>query len=76
MSVMGKWPAAAVLIAGCLGAARADGLKAIHPGFTSTDIQPEGRELLVGSLDFFSDGRMAVCTWGNPGEVWILQDPD
>lgn len=73
-----KYPAMALgaaLLAAGPGTARADGLNQIHPGFEMADLQPAGRKLLIGGLDFFSDGRMAACTWGNPGEVWILKDP-
>src|SRR4051812_47394531 len=73
-SGMGLPAAALTAVLGCLAAlpASADGLIQIHPGYDMMDIQPLGKEFLVGGLDFFSDGRMAVCTWGNPGEVWVV----
>ena len=52
-----------------------NGLTALHPGYTITDLQPSGRRFFVGGLDTFSDGRLAVCSWGNPGDVWILGSP-
>jgi hypothetical protein len=57
------------------GSAFADGMTAVHPGYTMTDIQPAGRSFLVGGLSFYSNGDMAVCNWGNPGEVWVVKDP-
>jgi hypothetical protein len=59
-----------------LGPARGDGLSQVHPGYDMVDIQPQGKTFLVGGLDVFSDGRLAVCDWGNPGEVWIVQGAD
>src|SRR4051812_25628309 len=57
------------------GSVFADGLTAVHPGYTMTDIQPTGKSFLVGGLSFYSNGDMAVCNWGNPGEVWMVKDP-
>src|SRR4051794_27878187 len=60
-----------------VGSAQADGLTALHPNYTPlVDIQPSANNFLVGGLDFFSDGRMVVCTWGNPGEVWIVKNTE
>jgi hypothetical protein len=56
-------------------AAWADGLTQIHPGYTMTDIMPAGGAFLVGGIDFFSNGDMAVCNWGNPGDAWIFKHP-
>ncbi len=55
-----------------IGSSFGDGLSAIHPGYDLADIQPTGNKFLVGGIDVFSDGRLAVCQWGNPGEVWIV----
>lgn len=67
-----------MLALGTLGlhAIYGDGLGEIHPGYEMTDIQPAGKRFLVGGVDLFSDGRMAVCNWGNPGEVWIVKGAD
>lgn len=53
----------------------ADGLTQVHPGYTMTDIQPTGKSFLVGGFGFYSNGDVAVCNWGNPGDVWMLKDP-
>ena len=55
-----------------LGSIMGDGLTQIHPGYSLTNIQPPGNEFRVGGMDLFSDGRLAICNWGNPGEVWIV----
>ena len=34
---------------------------------------PAGVALEVGGMDFFSDGRLALCT--RRGQVWIVEDP-
>lgn len=75
---MKHWNKAAVFGLGAigilgLGQSRGDGMGQIHPGYDIMDIQPLGKQFLVGGIDFFSDGRMAVCTWGNPGEVWVVK---
>jgi hypothetical protein len=44
----------------------------VHPAYDLVDIQPTGSKYLVGGMDVFSDGRLAVCNWGNPGEVWVV----
>ncbi len=50
----------------------------VHPSFTLTDLRPSGFQPTVTGLDWFSDGRMALSTWGgtdaNAGEVWILDN--
>lgn len=56
--------------------AQTNGMTAMHPGYTVSNIQPAGRSFLVGGLGTFSDGRLAVCNWGNPGDVWILANAD
>jgi hypothetical protein len=66
------------LMAGLLaaGSALADGNTQVHPGYAMTDIQPAGTKFLVGGLDFFSNGDMAICNWGNPGDVYIMKNPN
>jgi len=51
----------------------ANGLDAVHPGWQMANILPEGLDIRVGGIDLFSDGRLAVCEWGNPGNVWIFE---
>ena len=61
--------------AACVSAQTNNGLTAIHPGYTVSDLQPAGapgQRFFVGGLDTFSDGRLAVCNWGNPGDVWLM----
>jgi len=50
-----------------------DGLDEPHPNYDRTDIMPNGENFLVGGLGMFSNGDLAVCNWGNPGDVWILE---
>jgi cytochrome c len=58
----------------CGLAQAADGLNSVHPGYSFTDIQPTGKKIMAGGVDAFSDGRLAVCNWGNPGDVLILEN--
>jgi hypothetical protein len=64
-------------------------LKNVHPGYTLTDLRPEGFTPLVGGMGFLSAGRLAEETWSQyqdynefgKGEVFILEgmtdeDPD
>lgn len=64
---------AIALLLSCSIGSFADGLTAVHPGYVMADIQPTGRNFLVGGIDLYSDGRLAVCNWGNPGEVWTVK---
>jgi cytochrome c len=65
----------AILWAAACVSAQSNGLNAIHPGYTVANLQPSGAtgdRFFVGGLDTFSDGRLAVCNWGNPGDVWLM----
>jgi len=58
-------------------------LDGVHPNYTLGTIRESGWEPQVTGLDFFSDGRLVVSTWGGGanqqnntpvenGEVWVL----
>lgn len=60
-------------------------LDAVHPGYTLTDLRPEGFEPMVAGLDWTDDDRLAVVTTGSvspggwvedpePGEVFLLDN--
>lgn len=64
-----------------------DGLRldAVHPGYTLTDLRPEGFEPMVSGMDWTEDGRLVVATSGSvspggwvenpePGEVFFLDE--
>lgn len=57
------------------GSALADGLTQPHPGYIFTDIQPAGARYLAAGLATYSNGDLAVCNWGNPGDVYVLKNP-
>ncbi|MBP2326874.1 sugar lactone lactonase YvrE [Kibdelosporangium banguiense] len=51
-------------------------LDGVHPGFTLTNLRPNGFEPKVSAMDWLPDGRLAIATWDgkstNTGEVWVL----
>ncbi|MFJ2554399.1 MULTISPECIES: family 16 glycoside hydrolase [unclassified Streptomyces] len=51
-------------------------LTSVNPGYTLTDLRPEGFEPQVSAMDWLPDGRLAVTTWGGSteteGEVYVL----
>lgn len=59
-------------------------LNAVHPGYTLSSVMPAGFQPGVSGMDFLSDGRMVICTWGGDhkvlvppskkGEVFILSN--
>ncbi|MEU4388039.1 family 16 glycoside hydrolase [Promicromonospora sp. NPDC023805] len=60
-------------------------LDSVHPGYTLTDLRPEGFEPMVAGLDWTDDDRLAVVTTGSvspggwvenpePGEVFLLDN--
>lgn len=60
-------------------------LDAVHPGYSLTDLRPEGFEPMVAGLDWTDDDRLAVLTTGSvspggwvenpePGEVFLLDN--
>ncbi len=56
-------------------------LEEVHPSFTLSAARPSWFKPMVGGMDFFSDGRLALCTWDKEGGVYILDgvldaDPD
>ncbi|WP_275005556.1 family 16 glycoside hydrolase [Promicromonospora iranensis] len=60
-------------------------LDSVYPGYTLTDLRPEGFEPMVAGLDWTDDDRLAVVTSGSvspggwvenpePGEVFLLDN--
>ncbi|MFI6758022.1 family 16 glycoside hydrolase [Micromonospora sp. NPDC050417] len=53
-------------------------LTSVHPNYSLTNLRPSGFQPQVTGMDFFSDGRLAITTWGGTdnvlGEVWILSN--
>ncbi|MFJ1747334.1 family 16 glycoside hydrolase [Streptomyces sp. NPDC088116] len=51
-------------------------LTSVNPGYTLTDLRPEGFEPQVSAMDWLPEGRLAVTTWGGStkteGEVYVL----
>lgn len=47
-------------------------LQSVHPAFTLTSARPSWFKPMVGGMDFFRDGRLALCTWDKKGSVYIL----
>ncbi|MGA5299813.1 family 16 glycoside hydrolase [Nucisporomicrobium flavum] len=51
-------------------------LDAVNPGYTLTDLRPNGFEPQVSAMDWTKDGRLVIATWGGSettnGEVYIL----
>jgi hypothetical protein len=51
-------------------------LTGVHPGFTLTDLRPNGFQPKVTGMDWLPDGRLVISTWGESnetaGEVYIL----
>jgi cytochrome c len=48
-------------------------LESVHPSFTLSSARPDWFKPMVGGMDFFSDGRLALCTWDAEGSVYILE---
>lgn len=61
-----------------------DHLKGVHPGYTLHGVAPAGLQPGVSGIDFLSDGRIVICTWGGDhrtlvppskkGDVYILSN--
>ncbi|MFE2938457.1 family 16 glycoside hydrolase [Streptomyces sp. NPDC059255] len=53
-------------------------LTSVNPGYTLTDLRPEGFEPQVSAMDWLPGGRLAVTTWGGStkteGEVYVLDN--
>ncbi|MEU8179312.1 ricin-type beta-trefoil lectin domain protein [Micromonospora sp. NPDC049044] len=55
-------------------------LTGVHPGYTLTNLRPNGFQPKVTGMDWLTDGRLVISTWGGSdqsgtsqdGEVWIL----
>ncbi|AGZ41278.1 family 16 glycoside hydrolase [Actinoplanes friuliensis] len=66
----------------CEGSADSPGdglpLTSVHPGFTLTNLRPNGFQPQVTAMDWYPDGRLAIATWGGSdtvaGEVYILSN--
>lgn len=48
--------------------------KDVHPSFTLSTVVDGDFQPKVGGLDQFADGRLALCTWDERGDVFII-DP-
>lgn len=51
-------------------------LDAVHPGYTLTDLRPEGFEPMVAALDWTGDDRLAVVTSGSVSPGGWVEDPE
>src|SRR5690349_8464914 len=61
-------------------------LTAVHPGYDLANLMPAGFQPGITGMDFLSDGRVAICTWGGThvalvpptkkGELWIVANSD
>lgn len=49
-------------------------LDEVHPSFDLFPARPDNFEPRVGGIDFYSDGRMAVCTWDSLGPVYVVEN--
>jgi hypothetical protein len=53
-------------------------LTGVHPGYTLTNLRPNGFEPQVTGIDWLPDGRAAIATWGGSnnelGEVYLLSN--
>ncbi|MGK3208542.1 family 16 glycoside hydrolase [Amycolatopsis sp. MEPSY49] len=66
----------------CEGTADSPGdglpLTGVHPGFTLTDLRPDGFQPQVTGMDWLPDGRLAIATWGGSnntaGEVQLISN--
>ncbi|MEH0985288.1 ricin-type beta-trefoil lectin domain protein [Micromonospora sp. CPCC 205556] len=70
----------------CEGVADSPGdglpLTGVHPGYTLTNLRPNGFQPKVTGMDWLADGRMVISTWGGSdqsgssqdGEVYILSN--
>nr|WP_042197612.1 family 16 glycoside hydrolase [Kibdelosporangium sp. MJ126-NF4]CEL23071.1 FIG01123093: hypothetical protein [Kibdelosporangium sp. MJ126-NF4] len=66
----------------CEGVADSPGdglpLTSVHPGFTLTNLRPNGFQPQVTGMDWLPDGRLAIATWGGSnnvlGEVYLMSN--
>ncbi|GAB3472555.1 family 16 glycoside hydrolase [Actinophytocola sediminis] len=53
-------------------------LQDVNPGYTLTDLRPDGFQPQVSGMDWTDDGRLAIATWGDSltsvGEVYLLDN--
>jgi hypothetical protein len=51
-------------------------LDAVNPGYTLTNLRPEGFQPQVSAMDWLDDGRLVITTWGGSekvlGEAYIV----
>ncbi len=64
---------AAALLAGTAGQLQA-AVTGIHPGYAIEKIRPAGMTWPIGDMDFFSNGDMAVASWKDPYDVYIVKN--
>jgi hypothetical protein len=66
----------------CEGSADTPGdglpLTGVYPGFTLTNLRPNGFQPQVTGMDWLPDGRLAIATWGGSdktlGEVYLISN--
>ena len=51
-------------------------LEEVHPSFTLFQARPDDFKPKVGGMDFYLDGRLAVCTWEAAGPVYVVSNPE
>lgn len=47
---------------------------ATHPSYDLTSFDLDGKKLIVGGLDFMSDGSLIVSTWDSLGQVFKIKN--
>jgi cytochrome c len=46
----------------------------IHPSYTAEKIRPAAMSWPIGDMDFFKNGDLAVASWKDPYDVYILKN--
>ena len=64
-------PVLAVALAASLPWAAATG---IHPAYSIEKVRPASMNWPIGDMDFFSNGDMAVASWKDPYDVYIVKN--
>ena len=47
-------------------------VKAVHPSYDLSQARPDAFTPKVGGMDFLSDGRMVISTWGPAGMIYVM----
>src|SRR3954468_5590551 len=73
MEKMNKQIIIKTFLTGALAVSALHAVTGIHPSYTIEKVRPSAMTWPIGDMDFFSNGDMAVASWKDPYDIYIVK---